>query len=607
MVPGYSRLHDRLHPLPKAEAAKFSIALAHLQNDDGQNMEGFVALALKNFEKPLGVQFLQFDRTIALKDQSDDSEKAGHEKAREYLKESGAQALIWGTVWTTGGKSDAQLYYTTSATGVRSEQAYQPEDFKLPVVHRQELTDVLGMVVATQSAGFAAQKGSAVADQLKPFIDRVQLLLNGTAGQDWNPETRAAMEFVFGNALDTFGEQKGEAEPLNDAVTAYREALKEWTRERVPLYWAGTQNNLGNALETLGEREPGTTRLEEAVTAYREALKERTRERVPLYWAMMQNNLGNALRSLGERESGTTHLEEAVTAFHEALEEQTRERVPLDWADTQNNLGNALTRLGEREPGAVRLEEAVAAFREALKERTRERVPLDWATTQNNLGGALETLGEREAGTTRLEEAVAAFREALEEWTRKRVPLDWATAQNNLGAALERLGERQAGTTRLEEAVVACREALKERTRERVPFDWAMTQNNLGTALRSLGERESGTTRLEEAVAAFREALKEWTRERVPLNWASAQNKLGNALGSLGERERNVAPVCDGLGCHVDAWGVFSGAAPYYASGAANGARKDIAILEKLDPSARSQCLAKYAAALKRMGLASGN
>ena len=53
-----------------------------------------------------------------------------------------------------------------------------------------------------------------------------------------------------------------------------------------------TQNNLGNALRTLGERESGMARLEEAVAAYREALEECTRERVPLDWAMTQNNLG---------------------------------------------------------------------------------------------------------------------------------------------------------------------------------------------------------------------------------------------------------------------------------------------------------------------------
>jgi tetratricopeptide (TPR) repeat protein len=88
---------------------------------------------------------------------------------------------------------------------------------------------------------------------------------------------------------------------------------------------------------------------------------ERTRDRVPLDWAITQNNLGNALTSLGERESSTTRLEEAVAAYREALKETTRERVPLDWAWTQNNLGTALKMLGDRESGTVRLKEAVAA------------------------------------------------------------------------------------------------------------------------------------------------------------------------------------------------------------------------------------------------------
>ena len=77
--------------------------------------------------------------------------------------------------------------------------------------------------------------------------------------------------------------------------------------------------NLGVALATLGERESGTGKLEEAVAAYREALKERTRERVPLQWAQTEMNLGNALEALGERESGTGKLEEAVAAFNACL------------------------------------------------------------------------------------------------------------------------------------------------------------------------------------------------------------------------------------------------------------------------------------------------
>jgi len=233
------------------------------------------------------------------------------------------------------------------------------------------------------------------------------------------PEERWKYLIECANSYEQYGDKKGDNQALLEAIKLYNSAFIYVSRERVPLDWAMTQNNLGNALRILGERESGTGRLEEAVTTYREALKERTRERVPLDWAMTQNNLGNALWRLGEQESGTGRLQEAVTAYREALKEYTRERVPLDWAMTQNNLGNALWRLGERESGTGRLEEAVTAYREALKEHTRERVPLDWAMTQNNLGNALWRLGERKQNVeiliearTVIESSYSLFKEA---------------------------------------------------------------------------------------------------------------------------------------------------------------------------------------------------
>jgi tetratricopeptide (TPR) repeat protein len=153
------------------------------------------------------------------------------------------------------------------------------------------------------------------------------------------------------DALYRQGNEFGDNEALEMAIGRYRTLLRRRPRERVPLDWAATQNNLGNALWKLGERESGTGRLEESVSAHRAALEERTRERVPLDWATTQNNLGNALSTLGERESGTGRLEEAVSAHRAALEELTRERVPLVWAKTRNNQGLALWRLGERTEG----------------------------------------------------------------------------------------------------------------------------------------------------------------------------------------------------------------------------------------------------------------
>ncbi len=400
----------------------------------------------------------------------------------------------------------------------------------------------LRWLYAFAQAGALYDRGVELGDNqsLRDAIDAYRSALT-LASRDRVPLNWAGTQNDLGNALVRLGERESGTARLEEAVAAYRTALQEWSRDHVPCNWAGAQNNLGNVLLTLGERESGTARLEEAVAAYRAALKELSRDHVPRDWAGAQNNLGNALVRLGHRESGTARLEEAVAAYRAALEELSRGRMPLDWAMTQNNLGGAFVELGERESGTARLKEAVAAYRAALEERRRDRVPLDWAMTQNNLGMALRALGERESGTARLEEAVAACRAALEEYTRDRVPLDWAMTQNDLGRALRALGERESGTARLEEAVLAYRAALEERSRDRVPLAWATTQNNLGNALRALGQRESGTARLEEAVLAYGFALEERSRDRVPLDWAATQNDLGNALWTLGQRKSGTA------------------------------------------------------------------
>ena len=82
--------------------------------------------------------------------------------------------------------------------------------------------------------------------------------------------------------------------------------------------------------------------LEEAVSTFHQALKERTRERVPLAWATTQMNLGTALARLGERDKRNGEARRGDHGLPRGAEERTRERVPLDWAGTQNNLGNAL-------------------------------------------------------------------------------------------------------------------------------------------------------------------------------------------------------------------------------------------------------------------------
>jgi tetratricopeptide (TPR) repeat protein len=122
------------------------------------------------------------------------------------------------------------------------------------------------------------------------------------------------------DALYDQGNEFGDNAALLDAITACNDALRLAPRERAPLDWAMTQNNLGTAFSTLGERESGTAPLEQAVAAYRAALEERTRNRLPLKWAATQFNLANTLETLAERTHDKARMAEALGCMRGAAE-----------------------------------------------------------------------------------------------------------------------------------------------------------------------------------------------------------------------------------------------------------------------------------------------
>ncbi len=130
--------------------------------------------------------------------------------------------------------------------------------------------------------------------------------------QSWATATLADLEtetaqsiavviFTFSNRMQDFP-LGNRADNLEIAITGYEIALTVFTRDRFPIDWAMTQNNLGIAYRNRirGER---AENLEIAIECYTQALQEYTRARFPIDWAMTQNNLGNAYgdRIRGER------------------------------------------------------------------------------------------------------------------------------------------------------------------------------------------------------------------------------------------------------------------------------------------------------------------
>ncbi|MBF0561271.1 MAG: tetratricopeptide repeat protein [Alphaproteobacteria bacterium] len=365
---------------------KISILLSPLDNDDKGIQTRRVQDALNGWR---GLRVRQLCRRLTIGPNADQT--AIEEKGREFLRRDDADLLIWG-FWDDTGKELSLRFLPRTGEGTT------PMSFpELKTGFSDALGAQLAAVAMTSAALVTDRLGEYLVGVLTPVAAKLQAAIK-TMPAATKDDTRAALHHSFGLAAATIGEQSGDDQWLQQAVTAFREALKEWPRERVPLAWAAVQNNLGNALRTLGTRESGTARLDEAATAYREALKEYTRERVPLAWAATQNNLGAALGILGERESGTARLDEAVTAFREALKEYTRERVPLDWAVTQNNLGTALRTLGERESGTARLDEAATAYRNALEVFRAGNASHYVEGTEHNLHRVTDLIASRRQG-----------------------------------------------------------------------------------------------------------------------------------------------------------------------------------------------------------------
>jgi tetratricopeptide (TPR) repeat protein len=437
--------------IPLANGLPFLVLIA---NFSGEKTRSFQKRFVAEIEKIENVSVTPLRRIIPCGEGNVNSGiDKGRERARRYLKKSGARLVLWGRLVYEGTeKTTVDVHFTTPGLSPRSEYFrydLSNASIQLPVEFIEHLYDIIHLIVIVEEFNALDIDGQYLVDRLRPLVSKVrQVLSNPSVQNKWAPEARGFAAMICGISLLGIGEQTGDNKTLEEAELYFRRALNDYTRDLFPRHWVANQVNLGNALSRLGERESGTGRLAEAVSAYQDSLSVIVRGREPLLWAAIQNNLGSSLARLAEREGknrATKILENAIFAFREALKEWTRDSAPLDWAMTQSNVGNALLKISELETGtrAACLEEAVTAYKDSLKERSRDRVPLDWAMSQNNLGTALMSLGGQESGTAKLEDAVAAFDEALKEWDNVRLPNLWATAQYNKGVAIRGIGLRK--------------------------------------------------------------------------------------------------------------------------------------------------------------------
>ena len=275
------------------------------------------------------------------------SRSAHRKKQREmqhHLKQRNADILVHGHY-----NEESKTYFLSFYRGPDAAREHRSVELDQEAAIEggriKELAAVIAERVLTSLPEGFEQGGRYVADKLGPLIPQLEHVLTKI-----DPENIAA-RWSYRNALYRLADQSGQNHWLDQAIafeakedSAGRGAKSESREER-----GKSLMDRADALATKGQRGDDQA-LVDAITAYRDALKEWTRERVPLQWAMTQNNLGAALQVKGQRGDDQALVEEAIACFQLALEERTEGRAPFYHHRTKENLERALA-LRERSVG----------------------------------------------------------------------------------------------------------------------------------------------------------------------------------------------------------------------------------------------------------------
>jgi hypothetical protein len=105
-------------------------------------------------------------------------------------------------------------------------------------------------------AALLAERGRVARLQLR-YREAAEFYLRAAQAVAFEPGAPWARTMDAASPYFAQGEEFGDNAALREGIALYRSALDLAPRERVPLDWAATQNNLGAALHTLGGRESG--------------------------------------------------------------------------------------------------------------------------------------------------------------------------------------------------------------------------------------------------------------------------------------------------------------------------------------------------------------
>lgn len=367
-----------------------------------------------------------------------------------------------------------------------------------------------------------------------------------------NPHSWAELQSLLGYMLSTWadisiGEVSGKM--LDQAISAYRKALKVYHTISDRLNWAMTQNNLSTVLHTKSEVSSGKISiraLRDSIEAVQSALTVYDRKKDPENWAIVNLNLSLALYSQSTRTSGELSdslLQASINASDSALKVYKRETHPDDWARTKRNQVLSLNALAERASSTSEASKIVrkiaVIYRNISKIYTLERNPFGWASLKSNMAVLYKQQAKyvsAQRGYELLNLSIEASHAALKVYSKRKFPQDWATVNENLVEALSKKAkflESREARILIQKAIDILCANLSIRIRKEFPYDWAKTQFNLAMARRELAmisQKRKARRLIEDAISRYDSILKIFTKTDYPHKWEETKINLSASL-----------------------------------------------------------------------------
>ena len=287
--------------VPSAAPGKISVVLAQLHEDNSNRALRETVREAIVAQLGEAVEVILWPESLRVGDgRHAEADADAQRQAQKWLKSKSCDLLVWGRV---KGDKTLALRFTPAAGPGSDMRSYglTSETLELPANFVSHLGAAVAARIVVEAAPAVDMSGHYLVPLMRRTAERLAPVIE-TLNPAFDADTRGSLFFSYALVKATIGEQAGSNDDLRQAVTAYRDALQEKTRERVPLQWAMTQNNLGTALTSLGERESGTAHLAEAVTAFGEALAIFEAASADRYVRGTRQNLARAQALIAKRQ-----------------------------------------------------------------------------------------------------------------------------------------------------------------------------------------------------------------------------------------------------------------------------------------------------------------